>query len=85
MAEARVLEGPIVHLPGRRFPGVVVQGDTLNALISNLCEASNCDDAAERSYLLAELIEQLKGVQVLYEAALAREGMALPYPKVGDS
>jgi hypothetical protein len=43
----------VVHLPGRRFPGVVVQGDTLNGLVRNLKDMSRLlNKEIWRSWLL---------------------------------
>jgi hypothetical protein len=67
----------VVRMPGRQFPGVVIQGDTLN----NLCRAAVAavDDADWR----AELVDMLVGFRAHYEATLTAHGMALPYPKAG--
>ncbi len=83
-ADAKLLSEPtngaVVHLPGRAFPGVVIQGDTLDSLIAELREASSEISAAERDRLLADVIERLEGLQARYETVLEREGMTLPYP-----
>jgi hypothetical protein len=69
----------VVHLPGRAFPGVVFQGDSLNILISDLERASNERDPAEREATLRFVIENLREAQARYEAVLEAEGMSLPY------
>jgi hypothetical protein len=83
MADAKLLSsatnGAIVHLPGRAFPGVVLQGDTLNILISELRELASEGCARERQLLLADILDRLEGLQRRYEAVLDREGMTLPY------
>lgn len=85
MADVKLLSKPtnyaVVHLPGRAFPGVVFQGDSLNILIGDLEEAAVEDDADERNATLTDVIERLREVQAHYEAVLEREGMSLPYPK----
>lgn len=69
----------IVHLPGRHFPGVVFQGDSLNSLIEDLEQASTHPDPEERADCLASVLELLRDVRHSYEAVLSREGMKLPY------
>jgi len=85
MAEAKLLSDPtngaVVHLPGRAFPGVVIQGDTLDTLIAELREVLTEDGATERDQLLADVIERLENVQARYEAVLMHEGIALPYSR----
>lgn len=85
MRTARLLSQPtnyaVVHLPGRAFPGVVFQGDSLNNLIGDIEEAAAETNSDERAACLADVIERLQAVQTHYEAVLAREGMDLPYSK----
>lgn len=71
----------VVQLPGRAFPGVVFQGDSLNSLIGDIEEAAAEDDPDERNACLADVIERLREVRAHYEAVLGREGLELPYPK----
>lgn len=73
----------VIEVPGRRFPGSVIQGDSLN----NLCTLARSvhhrtmqtedreliDDASE---LLSLLEERLRH----YEATLQQHGLELPYP-----
>jgi hypothetical protein len=83
MSEVRLLTPAtnyaVVHLPGRQFPGVVFQGDSLNGLISDLERASTDPDPAERAESLAYVLERLCEIREGYEAVLDREGMNLPY------
>jgi hypothetical protein len=83
MSEVRLLSEPrnyaVVHLPGRAFPGVVFQGDSLAILIGELEEAAAEENADERNASLADVIERLREVRSHYEAVLQREGMKLPY------
>lgn len=86
LIEAELLTQPgnnaVLRLPGRRFPGVVIQGDTLHSLVSTTSEAlaaleqGNTPNAQE---LLREAVEQLRDAQAHYEAALGEHGLALPY------
>ena len=85
MSEAKLLSDPtngaVVHLPGRAFPGVVIQGDTLDTLIAELREVLTEEGATDRDELLADVIERLENVQARYEAVLMHEGIALPYSR----
>lgn len=85
MAEVKLLSDPtngaVVHLPGRAFPGVVIQGDTLDTLIAELREVLTEKGATDRDQLLADVIERLENVQARYEAILMHEGIALPYSR----
>lgn len=85
MADAKLLSpatnGAVVHLPGRAFPGVVIQGDTLHGFIAELRELASESRAYERQLLLADILDRLEGLQTHYEAVLDREGMTLPYSR----
>ena len=72
---------PVLRVPGRRFPGVVIQGDTLSGLVTNaeallrvLTEANlpAADDAEELSTKLNGLLEH-------YAETLTENGIPLPY------
>jgi len=74
----------IVRMPGRQFPGYVVQGDSLSILcslaglihrnVTRLGDDELADDAAE---LLGFLEDRLKH----YEQVLAENKIELPYVK----
>ena len=73
----------VVQLPGRRFPGVVLQGDSLHILVKNLQrlrEAAAKHGDAELDDGFACLCEQLTGVSSHFEAVCRSRGLALPYP-----
>jgi len=75
----------IVRMPGRQFPGCVVQGDSLSILcglarsdhrsVARLGDDELTDDAAE---LLSLLEDRLKH----YEQVLAEHKIELPYVKL---
>ncbi|MCX5255521.1 hypothetical protein OOK27_15485 [Streptomyces canus] len=72
----------VVRMPGRRFPGVLVQGDSLHVLRSDVaevmqaCERGDLDEARDSAgFLLADL-DALMG---RYEAALNQHGIPRPY------
>jgi predicted RNase H-like HicB family nuclease len=75
----------VVHLPGRVFPGIVVQGDSLNALIADMREVAAEAHADERVYGLDAVIQHLTEMQTHYEAVLKQEGIPLPYSGGNDS
>lgn len=73
----------VVHLPTRNFPGVVVQGDSLNALISELEEAlkdianENFQEAAD---IIADRLGTLRAARARYEKVCRESAITLPYP-----
>jgi len=83
---ARILEigcnGAVVQLPDRKFPGIVIQGDSLSNLLSEfeeLKENIGEKDAAEIEASI-EIIEcHLKDRLAFYESTLAKHGVQLPY------
>lgn len=72
----------VVQLPGRKYPGVLVQGDTLSTLITTTNEAIEAlrqGDTGEAETLIRELLARLQDSQSCYEAALQARGIPLPY------
>jgi hypothetical protein len=72
----------IVHLPGRRFPAVAVQGDSLSVMLSSVL--SFIDKAKEHKdedmfYEAQDLAEKLRDHLKQYEAVLQAEGFEKPY------
>ncbi|WP_043662625.1 DUF6959 family protein [Streptomyces xylophagus] len=72
----------VVRLPGRRFPGVLIQGDSLHILRSDVaevveaCERGDLEDAGESAGLL------LAGLDALlnrYSVALEKHRIQTPY------
>jgi hypothetical protein len=74
----------IVRMPGRRFPGVVIQGDTLSGLVLDAknilreLRAGN-EPIQDARYLVERLTEYLDH----YERTLAAHDIPLPYPSEG--
>jgi hypothetical protein len=73
---------PVVQVPHRHFPGVVIQGDSLMIL---LCEAQGiCKMVAENDPELPDAADYLKGLLWdyvrEYEHVMEANGLALPYP-----
>ncbi|MDN2704479.1 hypothetical protein O0881_21085 [Janthinobacterium sp. SUN100] len=72
----------VVQLPERNFPGVVVQGDTLNSLVSSLKEMSQLLEAHDFENLaagLADMEEQLGDALIKYEKICRERKIELPY------
>jgi hypothetical protein len=72
----------VLRVPGRRFPGIVIQGDSLSILqstverlVAALADA-RLSDATDEA---VELRELLKGYKHAYEEAMTAAGLALPY------
>jgi hypothetical protein len=72
----------VVRMPGRQYPGMVVQGDSLSILYKTATSILNrakvtgdtelIDEANELTQLLASRIQ-------LYESTLQQHGIELPY------
>ena len=72
----------VVQLPGRHFPGVVFQGDSLFALIGDLTTISSLMDGKEieeANSELRSLIENLSDILSGYENTLSKLNIPLPY------
>ncbi|MBS2012196.1 MAG: hypothetical protein JST00_04885 [Deltaproteobacteria bacterium] len=75
----------VIRLPGRAFPGVLVQGDTLASLLQIARDAERLtpkDSAPDLVEAVTELRERLEATLLWYERALSSAGMPLPYVKV---
>lgn len=72
----------ILRTPGRSFPGMVIQGDSLRVLLRAAERGIESFDAGNfeegRDYLL-EIAEDLKDRLVHYEEVLKADGFDLPY------
>ena len=78
--------GAVVRLPGRQFPGVLLQGDTLSILRADVADlaAAAARPEPDRDELregLRLLLADLDGLVDRYEAALAAHGIPLPYAR----
>ncbi|MGI5516972.1 DUF6959 family protein [Streptomyces sp. CA-106131] len=72
----------VVRLPGRRFPGVLVQGDTLYVLRSDLAEVMEaCErgDLAEAWDSAGLLLADLDALLARYAEALHKHEITRPY------
>jgi hypothetical protein len=74
----------VIRPPGRRFPGSVVQGDSLSILCAEAKEISERIRALEVKdeellYLAQDHQEALLGRLLHYQQVLAEHGISLPY------
>jgi hypothetical protein len=76
----------VVKAPGRKFPGIVIQGDSLAslaALAKDLSERLRQLNVQDDEVLSSaqELQEQILERQLHYQGVLAESGIKLPYQK----
>jgi len=79
---AEVPNSGIVQLPGRRFPGVVVQGDSLSSMFDELASAlrhAKQRRDAEAYYATFAVASRLQELLAAYENTLGAIGSSLPY------
>lgn len=76
---------PVIKMPGRKFPGSVIQGDSLMVLFGLAKEVyekvKNLDDE-DLVYGALELKESLKERIEHYESVIEKSGMKLPYNRI---
>lgn len=72
----------VVRLPGRRFPGVLIQGDSLSTLrsdVAELVEACGQGDVAGARETAGLLLADLDALLKRYAAALEAHEIPRPY------
>jgi hypothetical protein len=75
---------PVIRMPNRSFPGILMQGDTLNNMhglvkeIRRNVKESNWEEVKD---IAVELDEMLSVFVSVYESSLKKEGYELPYNK----
>ena len=75
----------VLRHPGRRFPGVLVQGDTLYSLSSALeeiCLKVRSQVDPEIYQELDDLRELMRAYLVHYKAVLHKHGLPLPFNEI---
>jgi hypothetical protein len=75
---------PIVKTPGRKFPGILLQGDSLKVLLdaaTEIYEISSHEANDELHAAVGELKDKLAGFVAAYEKAMHANGLELPYAK----
>jgi hypothetical protein len=74
----------VAQMGGRRFPGVVFQGDSLHVLINQIElieRMSSTYSDRELSKEIADVLELLRDVRAGYEAVCKANGRGLPYER----
>ena len=72
----------VIKAAGRKYPGVLIQGDSLRNLASLVEEvAEAADDADEVRDLSQEIGDILRSYLSVYEQVLLDEGYELPYSR----
>ncbi|MGW7380676.1 DUF6959 family protein [Streptomyces sp. NPDC054794] len=72
----------VVRLPGRRFPGVLLQGDSLHILrgdvadVLDACERGDLDEARESA---GSVLASLDALLVRYATVLDEHNIRRPY------
>ena len=69
----------VVRLPKRKFPGIVIQGDTLAILYAQADELRASVESVETKELADELVELIKIRLLTYEEVLKQNGIPVPY------
>jgi hypothetical protein len=72
----------VVHLEGRRYPALAVQGDSLKILhgiIEELADNLDSGDLDEASFSLREIQSTVSSMVAAYEVASTETGFDLPY------
>ena len=72
----------VVQLPGRRFPGSVIQGDSLSYLYDLACDAEDRVARSADSELrdtVQELRQLIEGRFHHYDEIIASKGITRPY------
>jgi hypothetical protein len=73
----------IVQLPGRNFPGVVFQGDSVHALIAqvkNTIDLAGKYSDQDLDAELKDILDLLLGVENKLKSVCDREDISMPYP-----
>lgn len=83
---AKLLSAPVnfavVQLPERQYPGVVVQGDTLEGLVGQLARMKTLLGAGDVDELAAEIDEmedRLSAALSFYKSVCEKHSIARPY------
>ena len=80
-----VSNSAIVHMPGRRFPAVAIQGDSLSSMLTtalDLMEMGRKLGDEEVFYGSLALAERFRDHLAHYEEVLEKEGFENPYSLV---
>ncbi len=79
---SKVINRPVLRVPGRKFPGMLLQGDTLSSLFAlsrMIRERVVQFEDSELVELSEELNDELKDILYEYEQVLKANHSVLPY------
>ena len=80
---SRAPEGAVVRMPGRRLPGLVIEGDSLS-IVFNFVKSilQRAQESADEELIAwaQELKDMLQWQLYIYEEAMSQAGLELPYP-----
>lgn len=72
----------VVRMPGRHFPGVLIQGDSLSVIqsaVAEIREVCGAEGASEALELADFLLQDLDAIMLRYTDALERHGLRKPF------
>jgi hypothetical protein len=72
----------VIRMPGRQFPGVLIQGDGLASLrfdVAEIRDACLAGDATKALEAAEFLLEDLDAILLRYTDALERHGLRKPF------
>ena len=72
----------VIRMPGRQFPGVLIQGDSLASLrsdVGGIRDACLASDATEALEAVNFLLEDLDAILLRYTDALERHCLRKPF------
>lgn len=74
----------VVHLPGRHFPGLMMQGDTFHNLLEQVRMVRDAKDPEERQDELEYAIKEMEEALEFYAKTLRAMNLQLPYTTKSD-
>lgn len=80
---SRAPEGAVVRMPGRRLPGLVIEGDSLSIVFNftkSILNRAQEDSDEELIAWAQELKELIQWQLYTYEETMSQHGLELPYP-----
>lgn len=77
---------PVIRIPGRAFPGILLQGDSIAVLHDLIVDLRKAGGAAnEEAARISEQLESLvKGLLQHYETVLREHNLSLPYSRAKE-
>lgn len=72
----------VVSRTGRNFPGILLQGDSVQILYADIVECAKMlaeSEVEDCSESLNEIAEGLRDILIVYEKTLASKAIPLPY------